>query len=156
MVKHTCCFIGHRFLPEDIIDNLKTPLDYAIDKLYYQGVENFISGGTLGFAQMVASLIIDKKSAGYNIRLIFMLPYRNHGNLWTKKQRKKYNSLLMNADEIQYVSDEYYEGCMEKRNLDMINRSNYLICALNQGKSEKSCYINHAQINGLLVINLMC
>ncbi|MEA4852857.1 MAG: hypothetical protein VB082_01125 [Christensenella sp.] len=37
--------------------------------------------------------------------------------------------MLDEADEIIYVSEEYTDGCMKKRNHYMVDRSAYCICA---------------------------
>ena len=145
MNEKTCCFTGHRKLPKRNIKQIEKHLDSEIDNLYYQGVKNFISSGALGFAQLAAKLIITKKANGYNIRLIFMLPFKNYGHLWSDDNKYLFQHLLMEADEVQYVSEMYHDNCMKKRTLHMLEQSDFLICALKQGRTEKTEYIlSHA------------
>lgn len=69
----TCCFTGHRKLPQNKIWQIVKRLDTEIDNLINQGVTDFISGGALGFDQIAASCIIAKKQMGKEIRLILYL-----------------------------------------------------------------------------------
>ena len=152
----TCCFTGHRNLPQRKIKQIKKRLDKEIDKLYHQGITNFISSGAPGFAQMAASSIIAKKAKGYNIRLTFILPCKSHDSVWPDVHKQLFHSLLMEADEVQFTSEEYHDNCMKERILYMLEQSDYLICALKRKKLEKPEYIfDYTQANGLQVINLI-
>ncbi|MEG2574815.1 MAG: SLOG family protein, partial [Christensenella sp.] len=126
----TCCFTGHRKLPQDKIEQILIRLNQEVDNLISQGVTDFISGGAIGFDQIAASLIVAKKEMGNDIRLIFALPCRNQDMLWSTEQKRLYRGLLDEADEIIYVSEEYTNDCMKKRNQYMVDRSTYCICTL--------------------------
>ncbi|RYD05756.1 hypothetical protein N752_07635 [Desulforamulus aquiferis] len=67
---NTCCFTGHRKLPKEKIEHIIKRLNHEIDNLISKGVTNFISGGSFGFEQVAASLIIAKKEMGRGVRLI--------------------------------------------------------------------------------------
>lgn len=130
MKENTCCFSGHRRLPKDKLHGIILRLDRKIDDLIGQGVTDFISGGALGFDQIAASLIIAKKEMGRDIRLIFALPCKNQDKRWSDEQKRLYRSLLSEADEVVHVSEDYFDGCMEKRNRWMVDKSAYCVCAL--------------------------
>ena len=130
MVERTCCFTGHRKLPKGKIDTIISKLNCELERLIQNGVTIFISGGALGFDQMAASAVLDKKEKGYNIQLVMALPCRGQDDLWTTKQKQLYTQLLNKADSIKYVSETYTNGCMKKRNQYMIDNSKYCICAL--------------------------
>ncbi|MEA4925041.1 MAG: SLOG family protein [Syntrophomonadaceae bacterium] len=124
-----CCFIGHRRLPKDRIEYIIKRLDHEVENLIAQGIRNFISGGALGFDHIAASPISTKKELGRDIRLIFALPCKNQDKLWRPEQKELYRDLLAEADEIIYVSEEYHNGCMKKRNRYMVDHSDYCVCA---------------------------
>ena len=149
----TCCFTGHRKLPQDKIEIIIKRLDREVDNLINQGVTEFISGGALGFNQISASLILVKKEMGHDIRLIFALPFKNQDALWTGEQKRLYRNLLAEADEIVYLSEEYSDGCMKKRNRYMIGRSTYCICALFRPMSGTNQTVRYARQKGLNIIN---
>ncbi len=151
---HTCCFTDHRRLPKDKIEHMLLRLNQEVDNLISQGVTDFISGGALGFDQIAASLIIAKKEMGHKIRLIFALPCRNQDEHWTDEQKRLYRNLLAEADEIIYVSEEYTDGCMKKRNRYMVHKSAYCICVLLYSFSGTDQTVRCARKKGLRIINI--
>lgn len=155
MAKKTCCFTGHRNLPATKIEKILVNLEQAVEKLIAKGVTDFISGGALGFDQIAASLIIAKKEMGKPIRLIFALPCKNQEEKWNEKQKKLYQELMPEADEIIYISEEYNHFCMKKRNRYMVEQSSYCICALLQEKSGTGQTVRYARKKGLQVINVV-
>jgi uncharacterized phage-like protein YoqJ len=82
----TCCFTGHRRLSLKDIKKIAKWLNEETSRLISQGVTDFICGGGLGFDQIAASLIIEKKQQCANVQLIFALPYRNQYKKWTERQ----------------------------------------------------------------------
>ena len=157
MKQNTCCFTGHRLLPVKKIQQIVTKLNEEVDLLIQKGVTIFISGGTLGFDQIAASLVVAKKQQGAKTRLRFALPYRNQDEKWTEKQKCLYHSLLGEADDIIYVSEEYTDGCMKERTSYMIDNSAYCICAYKEKAiiSKTGKTIRHAQEKGLQIINVI-
>jgi len=154
MNETTCCFTGHRKLPAKKIENIMLRLNAEIERLIQQGVTDFISGGALGFDQIAASLIIAKKETGGNIRLIFALPCRNQDEHWTSEQKRLYRSLLNEADEVRYVSEEYNPDCMKNRNYYMVEHSAYCVCAMLHNRSGTSQTVSYARKKGLQIINV--
>ena len=154
MKEKTCCFFGHRYLPKNKIGQIKEHLDREVENLVNQGVTNFISGGAPGFDQLAASSVIDKKTAGENIRLIFALPYRNQEKYWDIEQQRRYHRLLLEADEIVYSSEMYTESCIRKRNRFMIEKSAFCICAYLFPHFKTVYAIHYALKKGLTVINI--
>lgn len=150
----TCCFTGHRRLPKEKIEQIIIRLNQEVDNLISQGVTNFISGGALGFDQIVASLIVAKKEMGYKVKLIFALPCRNQDELWNAEQKKLYHGLIGEADEIIYVSEEYSAGCMKRRNRHMVDNSAYCICARLHPLSGTEQTVKYARQRGLRIINV--
>ncbi len=154
MPADACCFSGHRRISNTHIDLLISRTKSEIEGLVDTGVTDFISGGALGFDQLAASLIIELRESGRNIRLVFALSCRNQDLPWNAEQSRKYHSLLHRADEIFYVSEEYHPDCMRKRNFYMVNRSKYCICALLHERSGTAQTVRYAHEKGLIVINV--
>lgn len=127
---HTCCFTGHRRLPNDQLKSIIKHLEEAVDALIARGVTDFISGGALGFDQLAAMLILKKREQGHRVRLILALPCKDQDRYWAEEQKEVYRHLQNEADEIIYVSESYFEGCMQKRNRYMVDRSACCVCAL--------------------------
>lgn len=150
----TCCFAGNGSLSKEKIEQLLIRLNQEIDYLINQGITNFISGGSLGFDQIAASMIIAKKEMGKNIRLIFALPYKNQDEFWGTAQKMLYLGLLWEADEIIYVSEEYAYGCMKKRNRYMVDSSEYCICAKHFPIGRTAQTVRYARQSGIKVVNV--
>ena len=155
MCNISCCVTGHRRLPVNKMEKIVINLHREIEKLIADGVTDFISGGALGFDQIVASLIVAKKEMDINIRLIFALPCKNQDTFWSQKQKTLYQNLLIEADEIIYLSDNYDPDCMRRRNQYMVEHSKYCICALLHEKSGTGQTVRLARKNGLKIINVM-
>jgi len=129
-------------------------LDCEVEKLIEQGVTHFVSGGALGFDQIAASLIVCKKQVGQNIRLVLALACRNQDALWNDAQKKVYRNLLVEADEVVYISEDYDSECMAKRNKYMVNQSAYCICALLRSFGGTHQTVHYARQRGLRIINV--
>ena len=154
MKTSTCCFTGHRKLPQKKIQHIIKRLSDEIDRLVNQGVTNFISGGAVGFDLIAASMVVAKKEMGAKIKLIFVLPCRNQDEHWSKKEIDLYRSLLSEADGVHYMSEEYNSDCMKKRNHYMVDNSAYCICAFIRNVSGTAQTVRYAEQKGLYIINV--
>lgn len=149
-----CCFFGQRRLPKDRIEQIVIRLDREIENLINQGVTDYIFCGGLGFDLLAASLIIAKKEMGKKIHLIFTLPFIDQDKFWSDEQRNIYRSLLGEADEIIYISEEYTDGCIKKRNRYMVDNSAYCIYAWLHPFSGTDQTVRYARQKGVKVINV--
>jgi len=154
MKEITCCFTGHRTLSVKKAQRIVSRLNNEVDQLIKNGVTNFMSGGALGFDHIAASLVITKRQQGANIRLIFALPCRNQDETWTDRQKLLYRSLLREADEIRYVSEENTPESMGICNRYMVNNSAYCICAFKDRTDGTGQTVRYAQEKGVQVINV--
>ena len=133
---NTCCFIGddkqcNFFLFEeessyykDIKFRIEKTVVYLIEKLF---VKNFISGMNIGFEQLGAETILEKKENYPQITLEGVLPYEMHSINWERAQRDKYYSIMERCDSEYLLQFHYTDDCMRKRNQYMINKSKYII-----------------------------
>ena len=154
MKEKTCCFSGHRQLSQKKIEKIVKRLNEEVDRLIGQGITDFLCGAAVGFDLIAASMIISKKQQCVNIRLIFALPCRNQDEKWADRQKQLYRSLLSEADEIHYVSEEYTSDCMKKHNQYMVDNSAYCICALTKDISGTGQTVRYARQQGLEIINV--
>jgi uncharacterized phage-like protein YoqJ len=141
-------------LPKEKIIKIMKRLNCEIDSLIGQGVTEFVSGGALGFEQLAASLILTKRQMVREIRLTFALPYKNQEEVWDAEQKKLYHNLLDEADEVIYISDNYFDGCMKQRNRYMVDRAAFCICALLYPFGGINQTVKYARNKGIKVINV--
>ena len=145
-----CCFIGHRFLAKKKRPIIKKRLKATIEELIQQGVTSFICGGSFGFGLLAGCIVWGFKEKYEDIHLTMLLPCQNQPQKWEQKDQEKYARLLVAADEIIYVSEDFFEGCMNLRNMRMLEVSQYLVAYL----KETEPLVRVAKEMGLTVINL--
>ncbi len=130
MKPYTCCFTGHRKLPEEKLQTIKKRVDLAISDLVLNGVSYFCTGGALGFDTLAALCVLDAKKEYPEIKLVLVLPCKNQTKGWKKEDISLYEKILFQADEIIYISERYEKGCMQKRNRALVEMSSYCVSYL--------------------------
>ena len=56
-----------------------------------------------------------------------MLPCRDYPTFWTYQRPETLAQLIAVADEVIYLSEDYYMGCKRQRNIKMMETSQYLV-----------------------------
>ena len=124
------CFTGHRMITEFDRTALNSLLDTALKEAYDMGIRTFLSGGALGFDTLAAEAVLRFRDRTPDINLFLALPCRSQADRWSSSDRRVYRLLLDKADQIYYVSEDYYEGCMQKRNRFLVDHAAYCLCFL--------------------------
>ena len=57
------------------------------------------------------------------LKLHLILPYEGQADKWSNTAQERYRSILERADSVEYVSREYYNGCMLDRNHRLVEAS---------------------------------
>ena len=153
MKEKTCCFTGHRKinLPLEIV---KQRLENIITQLINDGVIYYGTGGALGFDTVAALTIIRMRKKYPNIKLILVLPCKDQTKGWNNPEVEMYNYILSQADKVVYTSENYYAGCMHKRNRHLVDNSAYCICFKNKASGGTAYTVDYAVKNGLNVYNI--
>lgn len=155
MKENCCCFTGHRKVYQNEMIEVVYRLGDEIEGLIDIGVNNFISGGALGFDTIAALSVILLRAQGNRIRLIMALPCMEQDKLWSEEDREIYALILKLADEVRYIyAGEYKKGCMRDRNKYMVDNSSYCISYLRRGRSGTSQTVAYAQKQGLEIIRI--
>ena len=154
MKEKTCCFTGHRNIRNDDIPKIKEALKETIVGLINQGVFYYGAGGALGFDTIAAQTILELKNDYPQIKLILVLPCKNQTARWNEKDIDIYESIKAQADKYVYTSEDYYNGCMLKRNRHLVDNSAYCICYLTHNSGGTYYTYNYAAKKGLNVINI--
>ncbi len=122
-----CMFTGHRNIDVDIQPILTRSLGALIERLAYEGFVHFRAGGAIGFDTIAALKVIETKKKLPHIRLHMYLPCKSQDAKWGETARAAYRFILSNADSIEYVSETYTCGCMQKRNRRMVDGSDLCV-----------------------------
>ena len=153
MREKTACFTGHRDIPKkDIRKTRKNTLN-AIIKAYENGYRYFGSGGAVGYDLLAASCVLHLKKKYPDIKLILVLPCRGQTKYWPESEIRKYERILKKADKVVYTSENYFNGCMQKRNRHLVVNSSLCICYLTKNTGGTYYTVDYAKKNGLKIIN---
>ena len=142
----TCCFTGHREIALEDMSMLVARLDNAIRKCLELGIYEFENGAALRVVRM--------RQFHPEIKLRLMIPCRDQCRYWSSDQLQTYKRLLGYADEVIYLSDSYYNGCMKARNYRMVDDSCACICYYNGHRHSGTAQtVSYARKKGLLILN---
>lgn len=150
----TCCFTGHRNIPEYMHGTIRKEIEKIVSKLYLTGIDTYICGGALGFDTIAAEAIIEVKNTYPDIRLHLAIPCPNHDKSWSVRDRRKFSVLLAHADSVCYVSPDYTRFCMFTRNRYMVDNSAYCISYCTEKTGGTYYTVGYAAKKGKIIIEL--
>lgn len=154
MKERTVCFTGHREIPKWAMDSIRQNLMKTIKDLIQQGYCYFGAGGALGFDTLAAQTIIKLRQSYPWLKLILVLPCLSQANGWSKKDREIYEKIKDEADKVVYTSQEYYRGCMHKRNRHLVDNSSACVCYLTKTSGGTFYTVGYAKMRGLSIYNI--
>lgn len=134
-----CAFTGHRpksfpwkyneAAPDCVL--LKEVLAKQIKLLADRGVTDWLSGMAQGVDLWCAQIVLDLREKNPALKLHCVLPCRGQDSKWTASAQELYRSILVQANEVIYVGQEYSRDCMLKRNRYMVDRASILLAVYN-------------------------
>lgn len=154
MEKGICAFTGHRKIKSDHEKKLPELLERAINYAYNRGCTDFYTGGAVGFDTIAAREVLKFRISHPSIRLILILPYLNQSEKWSAAQQDAYNYILRSADEVRYVTEAYYDGCIKERNLRLVADADIVIAYVSRYDSGSAQTVRMAKSRNKEVYNL--
>ena len=149
-----CSFTGHRQIKKEHEEALPALLSRAIEYAYSKGCRTFLTGGAIGFDTLAAREVIRFRISNPDARLVLVLPYVDQSRRWSDGQRNAYNHTLGCADEVIYISEEYTDGCIKKRNKKLAQDADILISYLSRTNSGSAQTVRMATGFGKEIYNL--
>ena len=119
-----------------------------------QGYRYFGCGGALGFDTLAAQTVLRLQEIYPEISLILVLPCRDQTRGWKQADVAEYDRIMKAADKVTYTSEQYYSGCMHKRNRHLVDNSSLCICYLTEQSGGTAYTVNYARSQGLKIINV--
>ncbi len=154
-MKKSCCFTGHRNII--VTPELELTLHNKIQELIMLGVTDFYAGGAVGWDMLCEKNVLSLREIFPHIRLNLILPCNEifQTSSWSENLKKSYSEILRKADSVEYISYEYFKGCMKKRNQKLVDYSDYCICYYNPKKyiSGTGQTVRMAQMKNIPVFN---
>ena len=161
MKRKSCAFTGHRprKLPwgyDETADGcirLKEVLAKQITSLVEVGYTDFLSGMAEGVDTWAALIVLALRENNPALRLCCILPCKGQADKWSALAREVYNRILIQADSVVYVSENYHQGCMLERNRYMVDHADMLLAVYNgKWKGGTAATVRYAQKQGREII----
>ena len=150
----TCAFTGHRQILPEHRASLNELIAVSIAHAYDLGYRRFITGGALGFDTEVARQIIHFRISHPDVVFSVYVPFIGQELGWSASQRDAYNYIISNANEVKYISENYSNDCMKKRNRAMAEDCDMMISYVYKSRSGASQTLRMAEEMGREIRNL--
>ena len=130
-----CCVTGHR---PDGFPFTRSPSDpnyvkytetlsQTVEDLIRQGYTHFITGMAEGADLDFARIILQHKSNHPHILLEAALPYTTHAAKHISTATRERAEIQETCDMVTAVSPAYHRGCMQKRNVYMVDKADLVL-----------------------------
>ena len=149
------CFTGHRNVR--ITNELLALLNKTLTDLIENGAADFYAGGALGWDMLCEQIVLDLRKKYPHIKLHLVLPCSEVEQTarWNDMQKEEYRKILNAANDIEYTSDHYYDGCMKVRNARLVELADCCVCYYdNRSRSGTGQTVRMAMDKGIKIINL--
>lgn len=150
----TCCFTGHRNIPQEEKEAMTSRLEEIIARLFQAGITRFVAGGAMGFDTLAAQAVLRLRQKYPEIQLLLALPCRSQTRGWSAEHIAQYEAIKAQANDVVYTAQDYSRGCMQKRNRYMVDNSSVCVCYCTRGKGGTAYTVRYAEKKGLPVINI--
>ena len=153
----SCCFTGHRpsklpwgYREDDLrCMDLKMDIVQALVALYARGFRHFLCGMAEGCDLYFAESVLLLREVHDDVRLESVVPFRGQADRWTAEQQQRYKSLLVQADQVTVLQEDYSPGCMMARNRYLVNHASLLLACYNGEAGGTRSTILYARERGL-------
>lgn len=119
MNERACCVTGHRDIPADKIEFVRTRLREEIEAAIEEGNTTFISGFAYGVDLIFAEFVLEQKKKHPNLFMEAAIPYRNR----LKCKDPLFQKCLKGCNGIKVQQEEYSRDAMLNRNRYMVSLS---------------------------------
>lgn len=125
-----------------------------LEEAYQGGKRVFLSGAALGFDTLAAQEVLSLRRIHPEVKLILALPCRSQASRWAPADQAIYQSLLGEADQVVYVSEDYFPGCMQKRNRFLVEHADLCFAYLTHCRGGTWYTVSYAYDLGRRIRNL--
>lgn len=149
----SCCFSGHRRLPEGQRAEIMAKTEAEVRKLLSGGINQFLLGGAVGYDTEVAKLLFHLKNERPDIRVVLIYPFDGYIERWNDAQKAEYAELLPKYDEVIKASERSGRDAYLLRNRLLVDGASVCIAYCHKYRSGTAYTIRYAKTQGLMVIN---
>lgn len=126
----SACFTGHRNLSCNI-SVLKADMYNKIERaIVNSGIVDYYAGGAIGFDTLAAEIVLILRRKYPNISLNLVLPCSTKEQTisWGDSYKRVYYNIIDQANNVEFVSPKYYNGCMKARNIRLVELADFCYC----------------------------
>ena len=153
--QRTCCFTGHRAIPEKDLPGILDRTEQTVRRLIEQGVIFFGVGGAIGYDTETAKLLFRLRATDYpQIKGILVYPFEGFTSRWNDKQRAEYARLLPQYDKAVCVAQRASREAYLERDRHLVDGSAYCIAYCTRGSGGTAYTLRYAQQEGLKIYNV--
>ncbi len=153
MKAKSCCFTGHRKLPDGQRVAIMERTETAVKKLLSGGIKRFLLGGAVGYDAEVAKLLFRLKNECRGIKVVLIYPFDGYTDRWNDAQKAEYAKLLPQYDDIIKASERSGRETYLLRNRMLVDNSAVCIAYCQKQRSGTAYTVRYAKAQGLAVIN---
>lgn len=152
--QRTCCFTGHRKIPEKDLPGILERTEQAVRRLIEQGVVFFGVGGAIGYDTEAAKLLFRLRAMDYpQIKVILVYPFKGFTSRWNDKQRAEYARLFPQYDKAVCVAQRASREAYLARDRHLVDGSAYCIAYCTRDSGGTAYTLRYAQQQGLKIFN---
>jgi uncharacterized phage-like protein YoqJ len=152
--QRTCCFTGHRVIPEKDLPGILERTEQAVRRLIEQGVVFFGVGGAIGYDTEAAKLLFRLRATDYpQIKVILVYPFEGFTGRWSDEQRAGYARLLPQYDKAVCVAHSASREAYLTRDRHLVDGSAYCIAYCTRDSGGTAYTLRYAQQEGLKIVN---
>ena len=153
--QRTCCFTGHRVIPEKDLPGILERTERAVRRLIEHGVVFFGVGGAIGYDTEAAKLLFCLRTTDYpQIKVILVYPFEGFTSRWSDEQRAEYARLLPQYDKAVCVAQRASREAYLTRDRHLVNGSAYCIAYCTRDSGGTAYTLRYAQQEGLKIYNV--
>lgn len=153
--QRTCCFTGHRVIPEKDLPGILERTEQAVRRLIEQGVVFFGVGGAIGYDTETAKLLFRLRATDYpQIKVILVYPFEGFTICWSDEQREEYARLLPQYDKAVCVAQRASREAYLERDRHLVDGSAHCIAYCTRNSGGTAYTLRYAQQEGLKIYNV--
>lgn len=98
-------------------------------------------------------IVLSLREKNPALKLHCVLPHEGQADKWNDSARERYHAILKQADSVDCISREYYDGCMIERNHRLVDSAGLLLAIYNGvRRSGTGATVNYARKMGREII----
>ena len=153
--QRTCCFTGHRVIPEKDLPGILERTERAVRRLIEHGVVFFGVGGAIGYDTETAKLLFRLRATDYpQIKVILVYPFEGFTSRWSDEQREEYARLLPQYDKAVCVAQRVNREAYLTRDRHLVNGSAYCIAYCTRNSGGTAYTLRYAKQHGVEIYNV--